>query len=208
MKSNEETLKKDESCNLSEIQRCIEKYNQGDDSARNSLLTFAYNRFCALARNQLQWNFPRLKTIHSSQSFLQEMVLKLLSAFDQTNFNTAEEFLGYSSKVLRSTFLDAARVVSQHPEIVGLELVEQAEHGQREGPYQVPPNTWEPEKLARWTEFHRQVDSLPEEERIVVDLYFYQELTQEQTADCLGIDVKTMRKRWRSATRKLGDYLP
>ncbi len=76
----------------------------------------------------------------------------------------------------------------------------------------VGPESNCPQRLAQWTEFHRQVESLPEVERDVFDLLWYAELTQQEAADCIGISVRSVKRRWRSArlllATELEDCLP
>ena len=61
--------------------------------------------------------------------------------------------------------------------------------------------------LEKWSEFHLLVESLPEEEKDVVDLLWYQELTQEDAAKLLDISVRTVKRRWQSARIKLYEAL-
>jgi RNA polymerase sigma-70 factor (ECF subfamily) len=61
----------------------------------------------------------------------------------------------------------------------------------------------EPEDLAQWTQFHTLVESLPEDEREVFNLLFYEALTQEEAAQLLGVNVRTIKRRWQSARLKL-----
>ena len=56
-----------------------------------------------------------------------------------------------------------------------------------------------PCNLAEWTEFHQQVDALPEDEREVFNLLWYGELTQAEAAEILGIAVRTVIRRWQAA---------
>ena len=52
---------------------------------------------------------------------------------------------------------------------------------------EVADTTYEPGRLAEWTGFHAQVEALPEEEREVFDLLFYQGLPQAEAAAVLGV---------------------
>ena len=61
----------------------------------------------------------------------------------------------------------------------------------------------EPATLAAWCEFHEQVRHLPPDEREVVDLLFYQELTQAEAAALLQVTKRTVQRRWQSALLKL-----
>src|SRR5262249_59204345 len=60
-----------------------------------------------------------------------------------------------------------------------------------------------PDELEEWGAFHRQVSELPEEEREVVDLHFYQGLTKAEAAALLGGDVRTVQHRWDTALQRL-----
>jgi RNA polymerase sigma-70 factor (ECF subfamily) len=64
-----------------------------------------------------------------------------------------------------------------------------------------------PSTLAEWTEFHEAVSAVPEELMAVVDLLLYQGLSQPQVARELGVDVRTVRRRWRAARRALAKWL-
>src|SRR5205809_988660 len=62
-------------------------------------------------------------------------------------------------------------------------------------------------RVGRWAELHALVQGLPDEEQAVTDLIFYQGLTQEEAAALLGVDVRTVQRRWQRARRKLGELL-
>jgi RNA polymerase sigma factor (sigma-70 family) len=57
----------------------------------------------------------------------------------------------------------------------------------------------DPGRLAAWSEFHRQVELLPPEDREVFDLLWYQELSQAEAAALLNISERTVKRRWQSA---------
>ncbi len=54
-----------------------------------------------------------------------------------------------------------------------------------------------------WCEFHERVRHLPPEEREVVDLLFYQELTQGEAAELLRVTKRTVQRRWQAALLRL-----
>ena len=47
-------------------------------------------------------------------------------------------------------------------------------------------STYDPGHLAEWTEFHERIESLAEEERALIDLLWYQGLSQEDCGELLG----------------------
>jgi RNA polymerase sigma-70 factor (ECF subfamily) len=71
----------------------------------------------------------------------------------------------------------------------------------------------EPASLMEWSEFHEQVEALPEEERETFNLLWYEQLTQDEAAEALGVTARTVRRRWqdaryRLAKARLGEPLP
>jgi RNA polymerase sigma-70 factor (ECF subfamily) len=65
----------------------------------------------------------------------------------------------------------------------------------------------EPATLDEWTEFHRQVEALPDDEREVFNLLWYEELGQDEAAAVLGLSPRTLRRRWKAAKVRLYDAL-
>jgi RNA polymerase sigma-70 factor (ECF subfamily) len=65
----------------------------------------------------------------------------------------------------------------------------------------------EPSRLAAWAEFHEQIDALPEEEREVFDLLWYQGLNQAEAAELLGVSERTIKRRWQAARLRLHEAL-
>jgi RNA polymerase sigma-70 factor (ECF subfamily) len=65
----------------------------------------------------------------------------------------------------------------------------------------------EPNSLIEWTNFHRQVERLPDERRDVFDLLWYKGLTQPEAAQVLGISLATLKRRWQSARLWMHDAL-
>ena len=65
----------------------------------------------------------------------------------------------------------------------------------------------EPEDLSMWGEFHDRVGRLPDEQREVVNLLFYEGLTQEEASAILGISTRTLKRRWQEAKLQLHEEL-
>lgn len=70
----------------------------------------------------------------------------------------------------------------------------------------------DPRRLWQWSEFHEQVGNLPDEERLLFDLLWYQGLEQAEAAAAMGVSLRTLKSRWRSARlllhSRLGGELP
>jgi len=61
----------------------------------------------------------------------------------------------------------------------------------------------EPGDIEQWTDFHERVEALPVEVREVVDLLYYEGLSQEEAAEVLGVSLRTLRRRWQDAKLRL-----
>ena len=62
-----------------------------------------------------------------------------------------------------------------------------------------PDCSSEPQTIGQWSNFHEHIECLPIQEREVFNLLWYQGLEQAEAANVLGVDVRTIRRRWRSA---------
>ena len=55
--------------------------------------------------------------------------------------------------------------------------------------------------------FHEAIDKLPEREREVTELIWYHGMSQQDAAEALEVDERTVRRRWRSARLALSQLL-
>src|SRR5262249_12907956 len=81
------------------------------------------------------------------------------------------------------------------------------EEGAPPAAYEPPDAGSGPDRLAAWTEFHRQIERLPDEEREIFDLLWYQGLSQAEAASLLNVSERTVKRRWQSARLKLHEAL-
>jgi RNA polymerase sigma-70 factor (ECF subfamily) len=192
-----------------QLQGWIDRLQAGESAARVELLRHACERLRRLAHKMLK-GFDRVRRWEETDDVLQNALLRLWSALQQVTPRTVPEFLGLAALQIRRELIDLAR---QHygPEGLGAHHATQI---QGDGPGSTPPpghdiadTTHEPSQLALWSEFHRQVDALPEEERAVFDLVWYQGLTQVEAARLLGVSEPTLKRRWWSARRRLHETL-
>jgi RNA polymerase sigma-70 factor (ECF subfamily) len=62
-----------------------------------------------------------------------------------------------------------------------------------------------PAELAQWTEFHSRIRDLPQEDRELFDLLYYQGLSQPEAAKELGIPLTTLKRRWQAARLRFAE---
>jgi RNA polymerase sigma factor (sigma-70 family) len=203
------------------IQACLEKLRRGDLKARDELIGLACRRLTVLTRKLLN-DFDRLRRFEQTEDLSQNAALRLHRALEQVQPGSVPEFFGLAALKIRQELQDQARhyfgrkaagggegpprmpdlspahIVAARPLRAGDDSTVTPEPGD---------STFDPGRLAQWTEFHKAVESLSEKERQVVDLLFYNDLSQADAAAVLEVDTSTVKRRWRSARLKLHDLL-
>src|SRR5262249_3949834 len=140
---------------------------------------------------------------------LQNAMIRLDRALRDVPPGSARDFYGLATLQVRRELIDLAR---RHygPEGWGARHAsgqldgDGGRDGDANGPGraaapEAPDLTHEPGRLAAWGEFHLQVDSLPDDEREVFGLVWYQGLTHAEAAQVVGVSTKTVQRRWHSA---------
>jgi RNA polymerase sigma-70 factor (ECF subfamily) len=185
----------------------IQRLQAGDASARNELLNHCCERLRRLARKMLR-DFARLKRWEDTDDVLQNALMRLWNALDEVAPSSARHFYALAALQIRRELIDLARQY-YGPDGIG---AKHASNVQADPSASAPEagradSTLEPSRLAVWSEFHQRVDALPEQDREVFDLLWYQELTQVEAAALLGISNATLKRRWLAARRRLHQML-
>jgi RNA polymerase sigma factor (sigma-70 family) len=113
------------------------------------------------------------------------------------------DFFRLAAEQIRRELLDLARSLSRRPEV----QAPAGEDSRGQGLLDRIDTTSEPHKLTIWAEYHRRVEELPDDERAVVDLMWYQGVKKKEAAELLGVSLATLARRWASARVKLQQVL-
>jgi RNA polymerase sigma-70 factor (ECF subfamily) len=194
-----------------QIQRCIDRLRSGDATARDELLAHAVDRLTRLTRKMLR-DFPRVHRWEETDDVLQNAALRLCRALEEVQPATTADFFRLAAAQIRRELLDLARRYFG-PQGPGAHQASVAGAGiEPSGGPNPEDTTRDPDRLAAWTDFHREVEALPGEEREVFDLLFYQGLSQAEAAAALDVSERTIKRRWQAArlylSRTLGDKMP
>jgi RNA polymerase sigma-70 factor (ECF subfamily) len=191
------------------IQGWIDRLRDGDESARAALLDCAAERLARLARKMLK-GYPRVGRWEETDDVMQNALVRLDRALKAVAPPTARDFFRLAAAQVRRELIDLARRYSG-PEGLGANHLT---HAGSDGPGGSPGDarelsdtTYEPGRLASWTEFHRRIERLPDDEREVFDLLWYQGLTQAEAAAVLGVTERTVNRRWIAARLRLNEAL-
>ncbi len=185
-----------------EVGLCLERIRAGDAQAREQLLSLTSSRLVLLARKMLQ-DYPSVRRWEQTDDVLQNAVLRLHRALGATVPDDARGFFRLAAVQLRRELIDLARHY-MGPEGLGAHHASQGglEPGP-EGALEPADATHDPGQLASWTEFHAAIERLDEAERSVMDLLWYQGLTQREAGVILGLTERVVGSHWRSARLKL-----
>jgi RNA polymerase sigma factor (sigma-70 family) len=187
-----------------ELQGLLDRLRTGDREARRLLLERACERLRRLAGRMLHGSFPEVARRHELDSVVHETWLRLLQALDKAEPATVTDFFRLAAHKFRQVLLDMAQSERRRGqrEVIGLSGT------QSNGPAEsVGDTTYDPARLALWTEFHEKVTGLNERERTVFEMHYYLDLPQAQIAQVLDLHPRKVSYLWIAATEKLGDGL-
>ncbi len=197
------------------LQQCLDRLGAGDEAALAEILDEAGQRLTQLARGMLN-RYPRLRRWEESDDIYQGAMLRLCQALRSVTPATPRDFYRLAAAQIRRQLIDLARHYygPVGPGTCHASWAPGTANHSTAGalPYEPTDTNDEPAQLAAWSEFHAQVEMLPEEEREVFDLVWYQGLTHTQAAAILEISTRTVKRRWQAACLRLhealGDRLP
>ncbi|QEL17869.1 RNA polymerase sigma factor [Limnoglobus roseus] len=174
-----------------QLQLVIDRLVAGDEAARSALLDHACDRLLLLTRKMFH-AYRDLRRWEQTDDVFQTAMLRLHRALSDVKPESVRHFFNLGAVMIRRTLLDLAKHhlgphgqgANHHTDGKGGAMNDRAE---------------QPEDLEGWSAFHAQVEGLPDEEREVVGLLYYEGLTQEEAAHVLGVGLRTVKRRWQSA---------
>ncbi|HEV7223501.1 MAG TPA: sigma-70 family RNA polymerase sigma factor [Pirellulales bacterium] len=169
-------------------------------TAREGLFRHAAARLERLARVMLR-DFPRLRGWEETGDVLQNALLRLHQALGDVRPKNSRQFYGLAALQIRRELIDLSRhhfgpLGAAARQNIGGDLA--TAHGADLADLAVDSDA-RPAMLAAWQEFHEEVGRLPDKEREVVHLLWYEGLKQTEAAEILSVTERTIKNRWRRA---------
>jgi RNA polymerase sigma-70 factor (ECF subfamily) len=184
------------------MQQLLPRAVAGDAAAVDALLRYNCDRLTSLTRRMLG-DFRRVRRWTETADVLQNALLRLVNALREAKPQTPREFLALATLQIRRELLDLVRKL-YGPQGMGAHHESPAADGSGAAtPQEQADLSHEPCSLAQWSELHQHIDALPEEEREIVGLLFYQGLSQGEAAELLSVSVRTVQRRWHAALCQL-----
>ena len=189
----------------------LSRARDGDAAARDELLRACWGRLERLAHAMLG-QFPNVKRWTDTGDVLNSALVRLLHALERLDVRSTRDFFGLATEQMRRQLLDLARHY-YGPHGYGARYAGPLGPTDSDGPGFEPADPAESaEDLERWSAFHEAVGRLPEAEREVMGLIFYHGWGHDEIAELIGVDARTVRRRWLAARlhlhAELGGHLP
>jgi RNA polymerase sigma-70 factor (ECF subfamily) len=178
----------------------------GDPVAPDELVRHVGEQLQRLTRQMLRGH-PALRRWTQTDDVMQGALLRLLRALRVVQPESMRAFLALAAQQVRRELIDLARHYYGPRGLGTHHVTPDAESPGDPAPHDWPDPATEPGSLSEWCDFHRTIDELPDEQREVVGLLFYQGLTQAEAALVLDVTVRTVQRRWHAALVTLHDAL-
>jgi len=186
-----------------QLQVFIDRTTAGDEIARAALIDHACDRLLRLTRKMFHTH-ARLRRWEATADVFQSAMLRLHTVLGEVRVESERHFFNLAAVMIRRTLLDLAKhhfgpqggAANHHTDGIPADEPGGTVH-------RASDPAAEPTNLDGWSDFHAQVEKLPDEEREVVNLLYYESLSQEEAARVLGISLRTVKRRWQSARCRL-----
>jgi RNA polymerase sigma-70 factor (ECF subfamily) len=148
---------------------------------------------------------PHLRRWEETDDLLQAALLRLHRSLAEVRPESVRHFDNLAAVQIRRELIDLARGYYGPEGLGARHHTDDTDPGGRLA--QVADKTHKPGSLEDWAAFHQAVEHLPEQEREIVNLLWYGNLTHAQAAESLGVATKTIQRRWASARLMIRDAL-
>lgn len=185
----------------SELHDLLEGVRRGDPDARCRVIEHCCERLRTLSRKMLRSN-PRVRRWAETDDLLQGALLRLHRCMAELHPEGVRQFYALAGLQIRRELLDLAK---HYQGAHGIGANHKSDGGRAAQRQCADP--LEPETLDAWTRFHEHVGCLPDEEREVVALLWYEGLRQPQASEVLGVSLATLKRRWQAARLRLSELL-
>jgi RNA polymerase sigma-70 factor, ECF subfamily len=180
----------------------VEHWRAGDKAAGEELFEYVQQRLQHFAQQMLRYNRD-VRTQVETADLVQQSCVRLLQALQRVTPTSMAHFRNVAYQHVRWELRSlAARFQGRRAQPL-------PEHVEPVAPGTTPE---EQEDLEKWAAFYEAVGKLPEKDRTLFDLRFFEGLKWAEIADELGIHERNARERWARvliALRKaVGDWLP
>jgi RNA polymerase sigma factor (sigma-70 family) len=188
----------------------LQRMHAGDPAARDELIAHFERRLRSLTRRMIR-EFPLVHRYEQTEDVFQAAIIRLCRALDSVRPQSTRDLMRLSAEQVRRELLNLARHYQCRPRPLRLDDVSadsalgmaRIRGGDPNRVHQRAGARDESRLLDRWADFHEAAAALPGKEREVLDLIWYQGMSQEAAAGLLRVCERTVRERWQKARRAM-----
>ena len=189
--------------NQGQATRLLLRYKSGEEDAFGELMTLLYAEVHQLAQFHMQKEYRKGHTLGAT-ALVNEAFLKLVNQ-QSLEVSQRSEFMAVASRIMRNILVDHARARSRLKRGGGMEQVPLSNVEFILGESEV-------EEILALDEAIDRLATINERAAQIIQYRFYGGLTLDETADLLGISVKTVQRTWKTARawlrNEVGHTLP
>ena len=174
----------------------LKRLDEGHLESRRTIIEATCERLRRMAHRMMR-RFPGIGRWSDTDDVLQNALIRLHRSLFVVRPESARKYYGLAAVELRRELLDLTR------SLFGPEGIATNHDSNGSKLAKLVSEEQEPDTLVEWTEFHEQIEKLPDVEREVFGLLFYDGLTQSQVGKVLGLSLTTVKRRWQTARLKL-----
>ncbi len=189
--------------NTTRLHRLVHGLREGDRKAADELVRAVLGRMELLARLGLRRS-PVVRRWVDAEDILQNAVLRLRHALLEFRPESTRIFFRIAAEMVRRELIDMARQLRGRCGLAANHESNPGPTGSDQQPV-APPEP--PDELLQWETFHQMVQGLGDEAGEVFRLRYYHDLSNDQIAELLGINEKTVRRYYRHAREALAPAL-
>jgi RNA polymerase sigma-70 factor (ECF subfamily) len=181
------------------IQSLLDRLRAGDPTAKNALIERANQRLAIIARRLLR-SFPKISAEEETAGVVNEAYPRLDKALADLKPADVRQFFALASLKMRQTLLDMVRRITGRGEQERPDVVRLGGSGDASTAKGSPASPGDdPFAKARTLDVLDSIEKLSESQREVVELLYFQGLTQGEAGDVLGVSEDTVKRRWAEA---------
>jgi RNA polymerase sigma-70 factor (ECF subfamily) len=187
-----------------QLQGLLDQSLTGNPAAKEALLHHACERLLKLTKKMFHGH-PGLRRWMQTDDVFQGSLVRLHRALSHVEVRDVRHFFNLASVQIRRELLDLARKTFG-PHGIGRNHHTDHQSADESGGT-LHRVSEEPDDLESWETFHQRIDTLPDAEREVFGLIYYEGLEQLEAAKILDVSERTIRNRWNRAKLLLSGEL-
>jgi RNA polymerase sigma-70 factor (ECF subfamily) len=181
------------------LQHWLDRHAAGAPDARDELIRHSQERLRRLTRQMLR-HYPRVRRWEDTSDVFQNVLVRLDRALRETTLATPKDLLRFAAALIRRELIDLSR---RHFGPEGAAAHHDTPPGTPAARPEPSDSSHDPHRLALWHELHQHIAGLPDEDRTLFELLYYQGLTQPAAAAMLAVPLRTLKRHWQQARLRL-----